>query len=285
VKPAIFLVLACLAACKPSQAVEVKPSAAGRPSQVEVASTIPGIRLARIAQLPANRDHAPLDEYCSYHVVEKLTSAGARLAAQRGWHVTSEAKLGKYDAVVLVGGMDPATSGMCFKRDSNLAIFDGNRLQVLAYTAPNSKIIIGAAEQIDANRFRLNDGIPSSPYADVVLRDGISIEQVAAIDTVCGGAARVPNIFDSDIKRARKKLLAYGWQPVRASERSDFWSVEQELYAQGVIEIQSCSGTGLGFCNFDYRHRKGFQLGVTSMGERKKIVWNYGVDCSPSKRR
>ena len=55
----------------------------------------------------------------------------------------------------------------------------------------------------------------------------------------------------------------------------------EELFKQGVVEVQDCSGTGYGFCGFNYRHRKGFTLSVRSMGE-DYAVDGYSVHCGHS---
>ena len=120
---------------------------------------------------------------------------GVRLAARNGWIVTSETKLGNYDAVSFIGRLDQMTSATCVHEDGNLALFEGSRLRAIAFEPKSSAASdpdnvaefdsIGFAEQIDSRRIRLHWGLPSPPFADVVMSDGISIEPTAAKDKVC----------------------------------------------------------------------------------------------------
>lgn len=213
---------------------------------------------------------------------------GGRLAASRGWIVTSETKLGQYDAVSFVGALDAAMSGTCVHRDGNLAIFDGSRLVAIVYERPEKKRdsngeysdSLGSAEQIGSRRIRLRWGLPGAPIADVVLGDGVHVEHTANEDQVCGGAALVPNIFELDISKARRKLLAYGWKPHRSSEPVN-GGMDAALRKEGVVEVEVCSGTGYGFCAFNYTNTRGFRLGVTTAGDEPTVI-DYQVNCRRS---
>src|SRR4051812_13764030 len=87
------------------------------PSQaaaLKVASTINEVRIVHATTLPKNPDGHRIDDYCtdlSPRFDIKPITAGGRLASKRGWIVTSETKLGPYDAVNIVGALDAATSG------------------------------------------------------------------------------------------------------------------------------------------------------------------------------
>jgi hypothetical protein len=179
--------------------------------------------------------------------------------------------------------LDAGTSAVCYPKNGNLAIFDGSRLEAIAYRQNPSADddVLGVAEQIDDRRIRLNTDTPTAPFADAVLRDGVYIEPPAREDRVCDGAAAVPNIYDQDIRQARKKLIAFGWRPQRPSEEL-LGGLDRELKAQGVVEVESCAGTGWGPCAFNYKHKKGFALRVVSRGEDVAFVINYGVECGDS---
>jgi hypothetical protein len=182
------------------------------------------MRIVAASTLPANPNRVAVEEYCSAYAIEKPTTPGGRLAKQKGWIVTSEAKLGKLDAIAFVGSLEGSTSATCFHLNGNLGFFDGSKVVALAYwkssaenrlTSGNDEIedSFGVAAQIDPRRIRLYWGLPAPPFADVVLRDGISIQQIAPKDPVCSGGAEVPNVFGEKIADARKKLIAFGWQP------------------------------------------------------------------------
>lgn len=250
-----------------------------------VGSTIEEVRIVAATKLPTNPDGHHIDEYCadlSPHFDIKARSPGGRLAAKLGWLVTSETKLGKYDAVNLVGALDAATSGTCGHRNGNLAIFDGDRLIAIAYKRSDPdpdeySDSLGFAEQIDPRRIRLRWGLPAAPIADVVLSDGIHVEHTPRVDRACGGTVFVPNIFELDIRKARKKLLAYGWKPSRPSEPMN-GGLDGQLRAQGVVEVEICSGTGYGFCLFNYKNGRGDSLGVRSAGDGPRVI-DYQVGC------
>lgn len=76
------------------------------------------------------------------------------------------------------------------------------------------------------------------------------------------------------LSQARKTLLAQGWKPQETfgvDADGDRWSQfadAGEMYRAGIIEVESCSGTGMNYCSFNYR-RKGRCLSVQTQGEFK----------------
>jgi hypothetical protein len=277
-----ILAAAATGACQQSSTPQA--GATVRQPPLRLVSTIAEIRIVGAGQLPPDPTRVRLDPYCSSYAVPHPRTAAGRLAATKGWIVTSETKLGRYDAVTFVRALDPSISATCAHVDGNLAIFDGGNLKALAYQPRSSKGAtsgsalgidvaaedsLGSAQQVDPRRIRLSYGLPSPPFADVVLGNGISVEPVAENDPVCGGAAVVPNVFGQDIRKARKVLIADAWQPQRPDEPDPGG---ERLVRQGVPEVQTCSGTGYGFCSFNYRHRKGFGLNVVSMGEDDQVI-------------
>lgn len=278
----LVLVAAAVGACQQSPP-EGQPHEA-RPEALSVRSTVGGTRIIATTRLPLNPKRAPIAEDCSSYALPHPRTAGGRNAAAKGWIVTSETKLGRYDAITFAGALDPSTSSTCAHVDGNLAIFDGPMLKALAYRPRQAEEQrkasslgvdaaaedpLGSAEQIEPRRIRLYYGLPGSPFADVVLGNGISVEPIAKEDRVCSGGAVVPNVFGEDIRKARKSLMARGWVPQRPAEEA---SGAEDLDRQGVVEAQACSGTGYAFCAFSYRHRKGYGLSVTSMGEEYRVT-------------
>lgn len=294
-KRAWFLASVAVGAWGQSPGSQAQTIIPGRP--LTASSKIDEIRIVLASRLPPNPRRMPVDDYCSSYAVSGPKTLGGKLAMHSGWIVTSETKLGNFDAVTFVSGLDPSTSGTCAHLNGNLAIFDGHNLKVLAYerrrttgkeygnslgvdTAAEDSL--GSSEQINKRRIRLYYGLPSAPFADVVLSSGISIEQIAKQDPVCGGAAFVPNVFGQDIRKARKLLIANGWLPGRPTEEVDKFS---KSIGPGVVELENCSGTGYGFCAFDYRHRKGFGLRIITAGEDYGVT-SYSTYCGgrPSDR-
>lgn len=80
------------------------------------------------------------------------------------------------------------------------------------------------------------------------------------------------------LSQARKTLLAEGWKPretfgvdANGSRWSQFADAG-EMYRAGITEVESCSGTGMNYCSFNYS-RKGKCLSVQTRGEFKAGVY------------
>ncbi len=52
--------------------------------------------------------------------------------------------------------------------------------------------------------------------------------------------------------QARPKMLKDGWKPLLSEKGRGFTA---ELLQAGWVEVSNCSGTGLGFCTFDWKRR------------------------------
>ena len=93
--------------------------------------------------------------------------------------------------------------------------------------------------------------------------------------------ARLPAITELTYHRARKKLLAAGWLPLRTKSfneaRSDpdvSYGNGQIFWRRGYVEVEACAGTGAAACSFLFKDAYGNRLRVTTAGEefpRRKI--------------
>ena len=86
--------------------------------------------------------------------------------------------------------------------------------------------------------------------------------------------AQLPTIAELTYHKARKKLLAAGWQPLRtksfneASNDPDISYGNGPLFwRRGYVEIESCSGTGVASCGFLFKDAYGNRLRVDTAGE------------------
>ena len=86
--------------------------------------------------------------------------------------------------------------------------------------------------------------------------------------------AKIPQIYSLTYHKARKLLLASGWQPLQtkshnqATDDPDIaYGNGQEFWGKGYIEIEACAGTGLAPCAFLFRDVYGNKLRVTTSGE------------------
>jgi hypothetical protein len=86
--------------------------------------------------------------------------------------------------------------------------------------------------------------------------------------------AKLPAISELPYSKARKKLLAAGWQPLQtksfneADEDADIRYGNGPLFWKlGYVELEACSGTGVGACAFLFKDAYGNHLRVTTAGE------------------
>jgi hypothetical protein len=86
--------------------------------------------------------------------------------------------------------------------------------------------------------------------------------------------AKLPVVKESTYHKARKKLIAAGWQPLRttsaneAATNPDITSGNGPLlWQKGYFELDACSGTGVAACAFMFKDAHGNRLRVTTEGE------------------
>lgn len=83
--------------------------------------------------------------------------------------------------------------------------------------------------------------------------------------------AKVPAITEFTYHKARKALLAAGWQPlqtVRWPEVDERLSGQaRAFWEKGYVEVEDCAGTGVAPCVFLFKDAYGNHLRVTTAGE------------------
>lgn len=260
------------------------PGASGI-GQVALASPVPGLVLTQLSRLPSPPSSADAG-YCQHLLITPATDAGV-LVRDLGWVVTAELKLGPYDAVSFAGGFEAGTSGSCRLIDGNVGIFEGDRLVHLVYAEPDAELGIGRIEPFETTGIRIwsGDFLPQ-PIADLHEDENgtVSLEMPAALERFCEGEAEVPNIYGMPIAQARSILADHGWLPFRSilpGQEADPRS--QALLQAGMIEVETCSGTGFGYCSLLYEGQFA-RLSVTSVGEGDAAITppvaGYAVSCA-----
>lgn len=88
--------------------------------------------------------------------------------------------------------------------------------------------------------------------------------------------AKIPTgIVDQTYHKARKMLLASGWQPLQTipdNEAEDNPNISSDgngktYWEKGYVEVQACAGTGMAPCAFLFKDAYGNKLGVFTKGE------------------
>ncbi|NPD17701.1 hypothetical protein HOY34_21210 [Xinfangfangia sp. D13-10-4-6] len=237
-----------------------------------------------ISTLPAAPE-PKAEAFCGNLIAGASTPAG-RVVEGQGWAVTAELPLGPLTAVSFVGTQIEGTSGSCEFLNGNVGIFQGADLLAIVYGTNVERPLIGRIEPFAANAVRIWDGdLLSQPAADLDLSgEGyVRVLLLAASEQFCDGSRSVPLIYGLQITEARARLAEQGWSPAdhgppegRPDERS------AALAGSGLIEAESCAGTGFGFCAFDYVAGTDI-LSVITAGEGPEggspVVSGYDVSC------
>ena len=76
--------------------------------------------------------------------------------------------------------------------------------------------------------------------------------------------------------QARKTLLNSGWQAVALSPNRDLFGAMNYLINKlGYNEVETCAGTGMGFCRFSFTNANGQKLAVVTVnnqpGQKPKL--------------
>lgn len=240
--------------------------------ELQARSEVKDLAIALATAIPKAPASASDRERCAHMTVDPASSAGRRVAGQ-GWAVTGEAPLPNGNqAVSFVGKFEGGTSGSCLLSEGNVAIFHDENLLAIAYAPRGSNKSIGKVVPLEDGQARIWGGdYLSQPIADLRVENGgylLALAPLAAEERRCGGRAILPNIYGMRIDTARKVLESKGWTPVRSDigdDRNQFGR-EIDLVKRGILEVESCSGTGFGFCSFTYRGSAG-TLAVTTVGD------------------
>ena len=86
--------------------------------------------------------------------------------------------------------------------------------------------------------------------------------------------AKLPSITDLSYGKARKKLLAAGWEPLQTKSSNEAEQDPDIKYGNGLlfwrlgyVEVEACSGTGVAACSFLFRDIHANRLRVNTSGE------------------
>lgn len=262
-----------LAAETPAKAKSVEDA----PAKYTFQSQVSGANFAPLAELPTVKPYGEdQDGYCSQPIA--AATAGGRSAEKRGWRVIQETPYQGMDAVLMVRGFDPGTSGHCFPKDANLAFFEGGKLLGTLSASGKNGIGINTVESI-GGRLRVWDDLMPVGQIDLTSRT-LTFAQVTGTDDVCGGKYRVPTTFGKPYSRARDLLGRTGWNPGVTTEEEGGDS-RTEDYRSRFPETDSCAGTGYAYCAFAWQANNGaatLQIVTAGEDDDPRVV-SYNVSC------
>ena len=260
-------------------------------SQLRIESELKEYSFTSVHRLQRSPEMPERPEYCSQYRAEKLSPL-AFSVEKLGWIVTSVAPLARFQAVTFVSGFNPGTSGLCLARNANIAVFDGNELVALAY----AKSKLGPALESDPAPLGvvepLEDGMgllirtdpPGIPVGEFhVAGEKLRLTARAMTHANCRGSAIVPDIYGKGIDTARRMLFTQDWKPERPAEGPEVGDMAREMSEKGLIEAEMCSGTGFGYCSWNYRGKAGVLHVVTVGGDSApsaNTVSSFNVECN-----
>ena len=86
--------------------------------------------------------------------------------------------------------------------------------------------------------------------------------------------AKLPAVTEFTYHKARKRLLAAGWQPLRTKSFNDAdtdpdisYGNGRLFWRRGYVEVEACSGTAVAACAFLFKDAYGNRLRITTVGE------------------
>ncbi|MDG1066879.1 MAG: hypothetical protein P8P40_00675, partial [Sulfitobacter sp.] len=212
----------------------------------------------------------------SHCFLETPTTTEGSVISNNGWAVTSEVIIANYTFVSFNGRIDTGTSGTCWKAEGNIAVFRNSDLQGVIYTNDPTNTSIGRLSRHEGGIVRLHTGEPTDfPILDVRYdNEQFTMSEVSEFTTYCQGRYLVPSVYGMDINEARHELIQIGWKPIFESE--DIGFIAELMRKDGITEVSGCSGTGMGYCGYQYA-QDGAILRVSSIDPaRVNGLW---VDC------
>ena len=218
-------------------------------------------------------DRSQHSECDHYKLTASEMSASATYADQQGWAVLNELSIGAFSFVAISPSMEPGLSGWCWIELGEVAVFESNKLIGTIHDPSQTQAKLGHIERIGEAQFRILN-TENIPISDVQVRsDQVMITAPSYYISHCDGRVKTPNIYSETMPAARDEVLKLGWDPVVAEyEDRELFGDELYFYTSGVRELVSCSGTGAGFCAFQYKSREsGAMLDLITVGENYSV--------------
>lgn len=241
-------------------------------STVQFVSNNVNVLVTKISTIP-NGPNPTVDEQC-----ERLTIApalkSAKLISGKGWKITSELVYGPFNFISFAGQFEKIHT-WCIKKQTNIAVFYRERLIAIMYTPPNATIDLGSLELLKTGQIAIYPTYiyDKKPEALLTFRNNeISIDK-PSYSMACEAEGVIPNINGLAIKKARRVLFDYGWQPRNGKELEDMGDMEFWYSGQRTEtpELVSCGAGGYLRCYYSYESSRSY-LEVVTSGEPDSFV-------------
>ncbi len=272
------------------------PQAGPEAEAMVQAGTVGSLRLEALDAIPEpGKAAADQEQDPAEHCLDAPDSAEAKAAQPRAWAVHSQQDWAGYRVL----GVSRAPSVLygfgCVNPGGRVLVFRDGR--VVAAVRDQDEARVDSGVQHFGETGPAHDGADrdlrvgdwsGSWQARLLAQDGrLSLAVLPPLDSYCGGKAQVPRLESLDLPEARKRLLAQGWRPRTVGAREGEDGIRDALVRGGYPEVEECSGTGMGYCNFLYENAAGANLTLTTGGESDpegdRPTWpgtaGFGVQC------
>jgi len=202
----------------------------------------------------------------------------------RGWAITSDIHYGPFNFVSFVGSFESITSGMCIIKNTNIAIFHNGKLMGFFYTDPDFDTELSSIRIDNSGAISVySGGGVDLPSVEIILRDNKITLDTPSYKTACKGDGIIPKLTGQSIFDAREKLFSFHWRPsvdvneneafIQNQKKGPYYkSTRSERY---LPELDTCSGTGLGFCKYVYERTSSY-LYLTTISDGGIVVYSQG---------
>ena len=240
----------------------------------QLESAVKHIYAFKALQDRLNPNGNSLADQCEGRIVADYATEAGQMVYDAGWVVQSEIPMGELTVVSFAGALRPLAGAPCAAENAHIGIFRGRSLLGFFLTEPTGAHAdgspleqAGTLEQIAPDVIRVHASAPYlSPFADLQIdADRARLTEIDGVTTVCGDR-QVPNIYGRPVLEARATLAEAGWQPMPEPEVNS--DAAPFFAAHGIIEVATCSGTGMGYCGFSYGDSAGNSLTVQTGGDK-----------------
>ena len=248
----------------------------GLAAPVTLKSDLPAYEVAQPEGLPA----APAGREQDCRSAQPQLPAGKAVQAA-GWQVISEASLGGHAVVAFAADSSLGPEGVCEYTNSNLGIFDGEKLVGFYWSQGASSKLFGRLDAGPEGVVTINNStFPVVPVGQLAYQDGGFVLQALPPSlAACEGRVHLPQRWLAPIGEMRAGLIETGWTPVASPATG---SEAEFMQQHGFPETASCSGSAVNYCSLAYA-TAGATLRIITVGELgedyQPIVADYELTC------